>query len=88
MPLRRRAERLPELRDADLQRRHAGGGRPVSPELVHQPVARDDLVRVQKQQRKQRPLARAAERQRPAVAGHLQRSKDPELHLVDALAIA
>ena len=62
---RRRAERLPQLRDAHLKRGCARGGRPVGPELVDQPVTRDDLVRVQKQQRKQRPLTRSAERQRP-----------------------
>jgi hypothetical protein len=38
---------------------------------------------VQKQERQQRTLARTAQRQRPAVADHLQRAKDPELHLVD-----
>ena len=71
-PLPRRAERLPQLRDAHLQRGRAGGGRLVGPELVEQPVTRDDLVRVQKQQREQRPLTRPAERQRPPVDGDLQ----------------
>ena len=83
-PFRRAAESLPELRDAHLQRGHARGRRAFRPELVEQPVARDDLVRVQEQEREQRPLARPAERQRPTAVGDLKRSKDPELHLVGA----
>jgi hypothetical protein len=82
--LRRGAEHLPELRHAHLQRRDAGSGRLDAPELIDQPVARDDLVRMQEQESEQRPLARAGERHLLPVAGDLQRPEDSELHLVSA----
>ena len=55
-------ERLAQLRDANAQRRRAGRRLALAPQLVHQPVRRDDLPGVQEQDRQQLPLARARQR--------------------------
>ena len=75
------ADRLPELRDVNLERRRGGVGRRSAPELVDQPVARDDAVRVQQQERKERALLRASECDRAPVLGSLERAENP---VVDA----
>ena len=51
-----------------LQRVGRRPGRLCAPELVDQPVGRDDLVRAREQQGEQRALPRAAERERTASA--------------------
>ncbi len=55
------AERLAQPRDARLQRRRARLGRLARPELLDQPVRRDDLVGVEEQEREQVSLPRARE---------------------------
>jgi hypothetical protein len=75
------SERLAKLRDADAERRRAGRGRLLAPELVDQPVARDDLVRVEQEHREQRPLPRSRERKRATALEHLERTQDPKLHV-------
>ena len=58
-----------------------GLGRLRAPELVDQPVCRDDLVRAREQDGEQRPLPGAAERERTALLDDLERSQNAELHL-------
>ena len=73
-------ERLPQLRDVDLERVLRRLRRLVAPERVRQAVDRDDVVRVQQQRRQQRARLRPADGHRPAVVIDLQRAQDPELH--------
>ena len=59
----------------------AGGGRRIAvPQLLEQPVVRDDLASVDQQQPEQGALTRGPEVQRLAGGHHLKRSQDPELH--------
>src|SRR5262249_16103109 len=74
------AERLPQLGDVVLDRVQRGPGRFRAPELVHEPVGRDDLVRTSEQQSEQRALAPAAEGERAIAVDGLQGAKNPELH--------
>src|SRR5262249_2621878 len=58
----------------------------VRPELLHDPVARNDLVRVHEQERKQRTRPWAAERKRRAAGPDDQRAEDLELHFEGTLS--
>ena len=71
-----RAERLPQLRDEVLERRHRGRRRLTGPERFDEPVDRDDPPGLEQQQRQERPLLRAAERDRLAAIASLQRTED------------
>ena len=51
----------------------------VTPQTVDQAVARDDLVRVQEQQREHGSLPLTARAEDGSAALHLQRPEDPEL---------
>ena len=64
-----------------LQRVGGCPGRLGAPELVDEPVCRDDLVRTREQECEKRPLPRAAERERTALLDDLERSQDAELHV-------
>ena len=70
-----RGQQLAQPRDVDLQALHRGLGRLVAPELVDQTVAREDVVRVHEQQREQRALLGARERQRPLPVMDLERTR-------------
>ena len=52
----------------------------LAPQVVDQALGRDDLARVQQEQREQRALLRSAEHQRASVLDHLERAKEPEIH--------
>ena len=67
-------------RDVALDRLRRAGRRSVAPQLVHQPRRRHDLAGVQQQDAEQRLLLGGAEVDGGAVLGHLERTKDPELH--------
>ena len=69
-------ERLAQLGDVDLHALGGGRGRPLAPELVDQPVAGDDLVRVEQENREQRLLLPATERDRLTLLDHLQGTED------------
>ena len=56
------------------------GVRPSGPELLEQQIAGDRLVRVHEQERQQRPLLLARERNRGAVSDQLERAEQAELH--------
>ena len=68
-----RAERLPQLRDEVLERRDGGRRRIAGPERLDEPVDRDDPTGLEQQQREERPLLRAAERDRLAAPGRPRR---------------
>jgi hypothetical protein len=72
-------EHLPELGDVDLERGRGGLRRGPVPELVDQPVSRDDPVRLEEQEGEQPALLGAAERQRTTVLDGLERAEDPVL---------
>jgi hypothetical protein len=74
------AELAPQPQDVVLQRRERSGRRLVSPDAVDQPLGRDDLVRVEQEQREHRTPLRASERHAPLAVEHLERTEDPELH--------
>ena len=76
-----RGECLAELGDVVLQRVGGCPGRLRAPELVDEPVRRDDLVRMRQKEREKRPLPRAAEREHTALLDDLERSQDAELHV-------
>ena len=67
-----------------LQRVGCCPGRLCAPELVDEPVRRDDLVRTGEKECEQRPLPRAAEWERTALLDDLERSQDAELHVSSA----
>ena len=75
-----RGQQLAQPRDVDLQALHRGFGRLVAPELVDQTIARQDVVCVHEEQRKQRALLGARERQQPLPVMDLERTQDPVLH--------
>ena len=64
---------------------HGGSGRPVAPEFVDQPVARDDLVRVQQEDHEEGALLRPTDRDDSAVLPDLERPEKPELQLPPAI---
>src|SRR5207248_8375613 len=74
------AKRSAQPRDVSVERLLDARRRPLAPERVDQPVARDDLVRVQHEHGEQRALLRAAERDEPAVDPHLERAENRGLH--------
>ena len=51
----------------------------LAEEVVDQPVTRDDLARVEQEDREERALAKTDERQDPAATAHLERSENREL---------
>ena len=74
------AQCLAQRGDAVAERGRGRRGRRVAPELVEQPVGRDDLVDAEEQHRQQRPLFVAAERDDGAkVIERFERAQDPEL---------
>ena len=77
--VRRRGEHLAQPRDVVAQRVVGGVDALLREQLGDQPVARDDAVRAQQQQREQRALLRPAERKRRAVYPNRERAEDPEL---------
>ena len=52
-----------------------------TPHRIEQPVGRDHLIGVQQQERQQRTLPGAAQRQHPVAVADLERAQNRELHL-------
>ena len=63
------------LKGADRARR-----RPVAPERVDEPLARDRRAAPEEELRQKRPLLRAAQCDRAALADHLDRPQQPKFH--------
>jgi hypothetical protein len=74
------AERAAKLRDVGLQRLERRPRLSLTPELVEQPVGRDDLVPMQEQQREQGARLPDARESEPVAISHLKRAEDPKLH--------
>ena len=74
------AELSPQAEHVVLQRRLRAGGRLVVPDAVDQSLRRDDLVRVEQEQREHRAPLRPTERQSLLAVEDLERPEDPELH--------
>ena len=53
----------------------------LRPQLLDQPARRDDLVRVEQEQREQAALPLPAQLQDAISLQHLERPENPELHL-------
>jgi hypothetical protein len=51
-----------------------------APELVHEPIGRDDLVRIQDQQCQERTLPATAKGNDSIALESLELAKDPKLH--------
>ncbi len=62
-----------------LDLRERARGRRVSVQVVGEAVHGNDAVRVQEQDREDRPLLGSAQPQRAVVADDLERAEDPEL---------
>ena len=67
-------------RDVRLQRRHRRLRRLLAPEIMDQPLTRDDPVRAQQQHGENRPLTLTSQRKRPIARAHLQRAKHSKVH--------
>ncbi len=67
------AEHLPELRNEVLERADGGLGRFVAPELVDEPISRDDLSRAQREEREQSALLLPAHVEEATVDYDLER---------------
>ncbi len=76
-----RAERLAQARDARLERAGVRLRGLVRPQLLDQPARRDDLVRVEQEQREQAALPLPGHLQGAVSVQHLERPQNPELHL-------
>ena len=73
-----RLQEHPQLRDLAVHLRdRADRGRPAV-QLLGEAVDRDDPVRIQQQDRQDRPLPGAAEADRPLRRAHLERAEDAE----------
>jgi hypothetical protein len=67
---------------------HLGGrslGRLVAPQVVDQTVTRHHAVRLEQQARQQGPPFRAAELEKTVLGVHLERSKQPKVHVARIL---
>jgi hypothetical protein len=74
------AEQFSKTGHVDVQRLVGALGRVAFPERIHEPVLRDNLVRVQQQHGQQGALLRAAEIDRLSVGVNVQRAQDSKLH--------
>ena len=73
-------KRLPQLRDVDLHHLLSRVRNVLGPESVDDLLAGDGAVRVQEQNREERPLLACSHVQRRMTAAHLQRAEDPKIH--------
>lgn len=76
-----RFEDAPQQRDVRLEGRRGGGGRLSLPEVLDDPVERDDPVRIDEEPRQQGALSGSADVERLPAVEHLDRAQHPELHL-------
>lgn len=80
VPADQRLERPSELGDIDLDRVGGQPGRPIAPHEVNQTIDRDDLVRVEEQDREERTLLRGPEIGERPIRGDLECAQDPIVH--------
>jgi hypothetical protein len=78
------AERSTKRRDLVVDHGVRGRRRGLTPELLDEPIARDQLIRAQQQQRQQGALSPGSNRKRAAaVSDDLERATQAELHRCD-----
>ena len=70
-----------------LESRRRIARRTLAPELLHEPVGPNDLVRMQNEQREQRAALRAANLDQLAVTTDLERAEYEELHRALTVAL-
>jgi hypothetical protein len=75
-----RPERLPQMRDTDLQSGRPRRRRPFRPERIEQTVGTDDLVGMQEQHRQERAKPGPGEANGLPAVPNLERAEDAELH--------
>ena len=73
-------ERLSKPRDVNLDRLRGSRWRTLPPQLVDQPLGSERLIRVDHQQRKQRPLLGPRENNPALAVENLKPTKDAEVH--------
>ena len=76
---RLRTEELSQMRYEILERRRRRLRGSFTPQLVDEPLGRNDLARVHEEERQQRSLLLAAQRNRAVISDDLERTQDPEL---------
>jgi hypothetical protein len=76
------AKRLAELRHVHLKRVHRSLGRRLAPDLIDEPIAAHDLIRVKKEDRKYSALPRAPKLKWAIALDDLEGPKDPKLHSI------
>ena len=76
------AERLAQVRDVPLDEIRGGRRRILAPQLVYEPAAGYDAVRLREQRDEYRALTRPSELHRAAVDDHLEWSEQPVLDRV------
>ena len=81
-----RLEGLSESGDMLLKRRGGIRRRPLAPELVDQPIARDGLAGVENEDREHAALPGAAERKLPLAVTHLERAENAEIERARQIA--
>ena len=74
------AEQLAQPVDVRVERLRGARRQPLRPQRLEQLAAGHDAVRVQQQQRQQRPLLATPQRQRTVVRGHLERPEHGKPH--------
>ena len=74
------AERLAESGHAVLERPRRRRRRPLAPEIVNEPVGRDDFARPQRECGQQRALLPARQRNHALAVAHLEHAEEPNLH--------
>src|SRR6185503_6424712 len=78
-PCSRRLEGLAQLPNVDLKR-VCGGPRWLRPQLFDQPIAGDELFRIDQQDREQGSLLPCTQRHLSPFMAHLERPQDLKLH--------
>ena len=74
-----RLEQLPEPGNVLLERGRSVLGRMAAPELLDQPIARDDATGVEQEQGEQTPLLEPAQPNLSPALEHLERPEDREV---------
>ena len=73
-------ELLTQLRHIDVHALGRGRRRPLTPQLIDQPLRRDNLIAMQQQNGQQRPPLAATHDQRPTTTEDLKRAQQTEFH--------
>ena len=82
------AEQLAELRDEVLERGDRGFRRLLAPQLIDDPVGRDDRTRVDEEKPEEGPLLLTSERDGSGLVCDVDRTEDPVLQHVVVVAPA